>query len=158
MDKSEYHQYLASREWALIKEQLRKRSRGRCERCWEGKYESTHHITYERTGHELLTDLLAVCNDCHKFLSGKSNTDPLDGLLLRNAKIVLEKANDLSSAVFDFYESAERSKIESDPDGNLGHRGATWQYLMQLNEPFSRFREAIEWFVVEEEAIRNIKE
>jgi len=77
LKQKEYQQYLASREWALLKEQIRKRSGDKCERCLRDPYESTHHLTYERVGNELLTDLLAVCNACHKFLSGKSKLDHL---------------------------------------------------------------------------------
>jgi hypothetical protein len=77
MNRSDYHKYLASREWALLKEQVRKRSGGACERCKVGLYAATHHLTYERLGHERLEDLLAVCEPCHEFLSGKSDVDPL---------------------------------------------------------------------------------
>lgn len=72
----DYKRYLASREWALLKEQIRHRSRGKCERCPSGDYESTHHVTYERMGNERLDDLLAVCNACHEYLSGKTHVDP----------------------------------------------------------------------------------
>jgi uracil-DNA glycosylase family 4 len=71
-----YKEYLASREWGLLKEQVRQRSGGICERCHRAPYQSTHHTTYERIGHELLTDLLGLCNECHSFVSGKSEVDP----------------------------------------------------------------------------------
>ncbi len=76
MNPSEYQRYLCSREWALLKEQVRERSHGKCERCG-GPYSQVHHLTYERIGHELPTDLIGVCDPCHEFLSGKSNTDPV---------------------------------------------------------------------------------
>lgn len=75
--KFDYGRYLASREWALLKERVRKRCNDRCERCG-GKYEETHHLTYTRIGHERLDDLLAVCSDCHDFLSAKSDRDPAE--------------------------------------------------------------------------------
>ena len=75
-ERVDYGRYLASREWALLKEQVRLRCWGHCERCLVGSYEETHHLTYERIGHEVLDDLLAVCRNCHEFLSGKSDTDP----------------------------------------------------------------------------------
>ena len=150
MDKSEYHRYLASREWALLKEQLRKRSKGRCERCWEGKYESTHHVTYERVGNEALDDLLAVCSACHKFLSGKSDKDPIKINLARNAQQAFNKANELSAVIMDLYVSAEIAKLQDcdplDPDGAL------WAAIMELNKPFSRFTETVDWFLMEKEA------
>lgn len=76
MTRAERHAYLASREWALLKEQVRVRSGGCCERCAVGDHEQTHHVTYERLGHERLDDLLGVCEACHLYLSGKSDDDP----------------------------------------------------------------------------------
>ncbi len=72
----DYKRYLASREWALRKEQVLDRSRGFCERCGLAPYESTHHVTYAHIGNEPLEDLLGVCNPCHEFLSAKSDYDP----------------------------------------------------------------------------------
>lgn len=68
--------YMASREFALLREAVRKRCGGICERCHRSKMTQTHHLTYERYGHELLTDLLGVCGPCHLFLSAKSDFDP----------------------------------------------------------------------------------
>ncbi len=76
MTKEERFRYYASREWALLKEEVKGRSGGRCERCKVGPHESTHHLTYERFGCELLEDLLGVCEACHEWLSGKSQYDP----------------------------------------------------------------------------------
>lgn len=68
---SEYHEYLTSREWALLREQVRERSGGFCERCWVRPMQACHHLTYERVGHERLEDLQAICNPCHEYESGK---------------------------------------------------------------------------------------
>lgn len=76
MSKFDYKRYLASREWALLKEKLRERSFGYCERCATRPYQETHHVTYANVGNEPLEDLLAVCSDCHSFLSAKSDDDP----------------------------------------------------------------------------------
>jgi hypothetical protein len=76
MERSEYHKYLASREWALLKRQVRERSKGKCERCHDGQFEECHHLTYEHIGWESLDDLQGVCSGCHKFLSGESDIDP----------------------------------------------------------------------------------
>jgi hypothetical protein len=75
-DSFDYHRYMASREWALKRKEVRKRSGGMCERCHRAKMQQVHHLTYERTGRELLTDLLGVCRPCHAFLSAKSDIDP----------------------------------------------------------------------------------
>lgn len=76
MNKTAYHTYLASREWALLREAVRERCGGTCERCGKSAMDSTHHLTYERMGQEKLTDLLGVCDQCHEFLSGKRGNDP----------------------------------------------------------------------------------
>jgi hypothetical protein len=76
MNRSEYQADLASREWASLKRKVRERSGGRCERCLVGNYDATHHLTYERVGDERLEDLQAICDACHKFLSGESDSDP----------------------------------------------------------------------------------
>lgn len=76
----DYKRYLASREWALKKRQVRERSGGQCERCIVGKYQDTHHITYERIGSEELSDLLGVCRPCHAYMSGTSDVDPAEDL------------------------------------------------------------------------------
>lgn len=72
----DYQRYLASREWSLLKEQVRKRSNGTCERCHLADHQDTHHLTYERIGRESLNDLLGICRPCHEYLSGKSDFDP----------------------------------------------------------------------------------
>lgn len=72
----DYQEYLASRDWALLKNQVRERSGGTCERCHRAPHQSTHHLTYARIGHELLEDLLGVCGPCHEYLSGKLHDDP----------------------------------------------------------------------------------
>ncbi len=112
----DYQKYLASREWAVLKEQVRRRSENICERCKVGAHDVTHHLTYERIGHERLEDLLGLCEGCHKFLSGKSDHDPAayrvavisEGIArLKKAKAMIDSADDLMSECF--------------PDGDYDH-------------------------------------
>lgn len=74
--RAKYNAYLASREWAVLKEQVKSRSGGECEHCNYAPGTQTHHQTYERKYCELLSDLLHVCAPCHEFLSGKTNVNP----------------------------------------------------------------------------------
>ena len=67
------HAYMASREWALLKEAVKKRSGGTCEHCHRVPGTQTHHRTYARLYAERLEDLLHVCEPCHLFLSGKAD-------------------------------------------------------------------------------------
>lgn len=77
-DGFDYQRYLASREWALKREAVRERSGSRCEHCFRGPQQAVHHLTYERIGREQMTDLMAVCNPCHEWLSGKIEYNPLN--------------------------------------------------------------------------------
>lgn len=72
----DYQAYLASREWSLKREAVRERSGNRCERCWRAPQQAVHHMTYAHVGDEPLDELLAVCNPCHAWLSGKGDVDP----------------------------------------------------------------------------------
>jgi len=75
-----YQRYLASRDWALKRREVRKRCNGWCERCGAGDMVAVHHLTYERKGRELLEDLQGLCSDCHAFQSGASDFDPLEAV------------------------------------------------------------------------------
>ena len=72
----DYKDYLASREWALLKRAVRVRSLGICERCGRAPANQTHHKTYKRIGREELADLQDVCGLCHEYLSAVSDFDP----------------------------------------------------------------------------------
>lgn len=74
---AEYHAYLASREWALKREAVRRRSGNRCERCNERPQQAVHHLTYKNLGDEPLHELQAICNPCHEYLSGVREDDPM---------------------------------------------------------------------------------
>lgn len=76
MQKVDYHRYMASREWALKKEAVKKRSGGYCERCKIAPMQNTHHLSYEHVGNEPLNELQGTCRPCHEYLSAKRNDDP----------------------------------------------------------------------------------
>lgn len=53
--------------WGWYVPAIRRRAGGRCERCNERTRRlEVHHLTYERFGRELLTDLQGLCEPCHK--------------------------------------------------------------------------------------------
>ncbi len=81
-DNFDYQRYLASREWSLLREQVRQRSGNQCEHCFAAPQQAVHHLTYERLGSERLADLMAICNPCHAYLSGKSSENPQNDKLI----------------------------------------------------------------------------
>ncbi len=60
-----YHAYLASEDWQRMRKAVLRRAGYRCERCGAAKPLDVHHLSYERFGHEDMTDLRALCRDCH---------------------------------------------------------------------------------------------
>jgi hypothetical protein len=72
----DYKEYLASRDWAVLKRAVRKRSKSICERCFRAPAEQVHHLNYRRVGHEELADLQHVCKPCHEYLSAVTDFDP----------------------------------------------------------------------------------
>ena len=71
-----YSEYLESDHWRWIRAKIRRRARGWCERCKVNRRDDIHHLTYERVGHELLTDLIGVCSYCHEYIHGNRVIDP----------------------------------------------------------------------------------
>jgi 5-methylcytosine-specific restriction endonuclease McrA len=61
----EYHAYLASDTWQRKRKAVLRRAGYRCERCRRAVPLDIHHLSYQRFEHEDLTDLKALCRDCH---------------------------------------------------------------------------------------------
>jgi hypothetical protein len=76
--KEKYSAYLCSREWSVLKEAVKARSGGVCERCETNPMDHVHHLTYERKYAERLEDLQACCRQCHDFIHAKSDNDPAE--------------------------------------------------------------------------------
>lgn len=66
-----YDRYLLSDAWRVRRAEVLKRASGVCEGCRKRVAKQVHHLTYERVGHEMLFDLVAVCSQCHSELHAK---------------------------------------------------------------------------------------
>lgn len=64
--KINYDEYIRSNAWKSRRQQIIARCGGICEGCRKEKMVHVHHLTYERLGDELLTDLEGVCFPCHQ--------------------------------------------------------------------------------------------
>lgn len=61
-----YRAYLESPEWAALRARVIARDRGICQHCFRpARRQEIHHLTYVRVGHELLEDLVLLCDLCH---------------------------------------------------------------------------------------------
>ena len=65
----EYQAALKSDHWRELRELVRVETLNRCEACgkpWApGRRLELHHLTYERLGCELRSDVMFLCPDCH---------------------------------------------------------------------------------------------
>lgn len=69
--EAEYQAYLSSKLWYVKRNAAIRKANGICECCEHYPATQAHHITYERIGQELPSDLMAVCSFCHELLHGK---------------------------------------------------------------------------------------
>lgn len=65
-DKEWYSAYLKTAHWHELRRRVFERDGYRCTRCPNKTRLEAHHLTYERLGRELLTDLTTLCFDCHR--------------------------------------------------------------------------------------------
>jgi 5-methylcytosine-specific restriction endonuclease McrA len=63
----EYRAYLASPAWAELRGLVLLRDCYRCVVCWATEGLEVHHLTYERLGHEPLSDLITLCAKHHEI-------------------------------------------------------------------------------------------
>jgi hypothetical protein len=61
-----YSDYLQTSEWQEIRKRALKRAYYKCQICNSNGILHVHHRTYERRGEELLSDLIVLCEACHK--------------------------------------------------------------------------------------------
>ena len=61
-----YENYLQSPQWLEKKRLVLKRNNFICEGCLKNKAKVIHHLSYEHVGDELLFELVALCDECHK--------------------------------------------------------------------------------------------
>ena len=61
-----YDRYMQTPEWKERRQLVLKRANYVCEGCGKAKATEVHHLTYERLGKEMLFDLVAVCDECHR--------------------------------------------------------------------------------------------
>ena len=62
----EYQDYIASEKWLTFATDAKVATGGRCQGCDRKTWNlQVHHLTYERLGNELPSDVWVVCAACH---------------------------------------------------------------------------------------------
>ena len=62
-----YDDYLRSDAWQEKRRAVLKRANGICEGCGKALARHVHHLTYAHAGHELLFEMVALCEACHRI-------------------------------------------------------------------------------------------
>lgn len=57
--------YLSSEHWKRFRAKALAHAGYRCRKCPATTTLQVHHLTYDRLGHELLEDVVVLCNSCH---------------------------------------------------------------------------------------------
>ena len=72
-----YPDYLKTTEWQIIRKEVLRRAKNRCQICNATDNLHVHHRTYENKGDEDLADLTVLCSDCHQIFheAGKIFTE-----------------------------------------------------------------------------------
>ena len=70
--RQSYNDYLRSDDWQHVRRLKLEFAGHRCERCGATDDLHVHHLTYDRFGHENLTDLQVLCKPCHQTAHGRT--------------------------------------------------------------------------------------
>lgn len=68
--QEEYRRYLKTDHWKETRAEALKRGHYKCHDCGSTANLQVHHLTYARRGHERQSDLVVVCDKCHKKRHG----------------------------------------------------------------------------------------
>ena len=60
----DYHDYLQTPEWAVLRERVRQRDKI-CQGCLAAPIENVHHRTYDHVKQEFAFELIGLCRKCH---------------------------------------------------------------------------------------------
>lgn len=63
-----YNAYLNSPAWKRKRRLVLERDNYICQGCMQNRATQVHHLTYAHVEHELLFELVSVCNTCHRLL------------------------------------------------------------------------------------------
>lgn len=63
--KKQYDEYMASDRWQVKRQDALELAGWKCEKCGHKERLHVHHLTYDRFGHERLSDLRVLCESCH---------------------------------------------------------------------------------------------
>ena len=118
----EYLRYLKSSEWRKKADSRLAFDGGKCQVCGK-KATEVHHLTYDRLGHEELSDIVSLCKPCHKKAEElyEFEVTPYGKRKTSNfmAAMRIDTAN-LAPVVFDWLKET---------------RGAGFDALMELRQP-----------------------
>ena len=70
-----YDEYLQSTEWRARRQAVLERANFTCQGCGTRRATQVHHLTYVHAGHEMLWELVAICEPCHELCTHGVNSN-----------------------------------------------------------------------------------
>lgn len=71
-----YEKYIKSAQWTNISNLMKRQAKYLCAHCKRPSPTlETHHLNYDRFGHERMSDLVVLCVPCHKEADAKRVAD-----------------------------------------------------------------------------------
>lgn len=67
---TDYNDYLLSPHWLSFRKRALDKAHHLCQSCGSRHSLQVHHLTYQRLGAELLSDVRVLCKDCHRSQHG----------------------------------------------------------------------------------------
>lgn len=75
-----YEEYLKTDHWKNFRQKALQYHGNKCCKCGTLKHLQVHHLTYERRGCELLSDVIVVCEKCHQRIHNSQYNDMINEL------------------------------------------------------------------------------
>jgi 5-methylcytosine-specific restriction endonuclease McrA len=69
----DYDSYLQSEKWDKTRRRVKAFWNNRCAICGTGHNVEVHHRSYRHLGNEPLSDLIALCGECHELYHANLN-------------------------------------------------------------------------------------
>ena len=113
----EYAAALASTHWKELIKIALARSNATCESCRRSPFDSMkpihlslHHLTYERLEKELETDVILLCEDCHKAADARRAQETA---MQRSARLYHARVNGWATKVYgeDWHEHQDENSV-----------------------------------------------
>lgn len=136
-----YSKYLRTAAWGERRRRVLSRAKGLCERCRVRPASHVHHLTYQRLGNEPLSDLLALCWQCHNEEHPHRDFDPMRGRVAKHRRRK-KKLTELDLAWIDFRAELKNRELAREVEERAERKGSRRRRPVSKQEKARRKEES----------------